>query len=410
MVELTHMFAPLRIRDLTIRNRFMVSPMVMNYCTADGMVTDTYLAYHEARAKGGWGLIVTEDYAIDPAGKGFKYLAGLWDDSQIAGQAELTKRVHAHGAAIIAQIYHSGRQSKRAIINADTVAPTAITCPSTLEMPRELTLQEVERIVEQFGDAALRAKKAGFDGVEIHGGHGYLVSEFMSSYSNKRFDKYGGSLWNRARFPLEIVHNVREKCGDDFVIQFRISGDELVTGGRTIEDTKAIVRLLEQAGVDSFDLTVGTDGSHYTQVPAPAIGHGWIADFAAEVKKVVDVPVFTVGRINDPLIAEAIVASGKADGVAMGRGSLADPELPNKAREGRFEDIIYCTGCMQGCVGRVSGAASGEVRGEPQDRTRERVGHNTGTCEEEGVRSGRRSRGHGGGHSRGRARPRGDAL
>ncbi len=353
MVELTHMFAPLRIRDLTIRNRFMVSPMVMNYCTADGMVTDTYLAYHEERAKGGWGLIVTEDYAIDPAGKGFKYLAGLWDDSQIAGQAELTRRVHAHGAAIIAQIYHSGRQSKRAIINADTVAPTAITCPSTLEMPRELTLGQVERIVEQFGEAALRAKQAGFDGVEIHGGHGYLVSEFMSSYSNKRFDKYGGSLWNRTRFPLEIVQNVREKCGDDFVIQFRISGDELVTGGRTIEDTKAIARLLEQAGVDSFDLTVGTDGSHYTQVPTPAIGHGWIADFAAEIKTVVGVPVFTVGRINDPFIAEAIVASGKADGVAMGRASLADPELPNKAKEGRFEDIIHCTGCMQGCVGRV---------------------------------------------------------
>ena len=155
-------------------------------------------------------------------------------------------------------------------------------------MPRELTLAEIERIVEQFGDAALRAKKAGFDGVEIHGGHGYLVSEFMSSYSNKRFDRYGGSLRNRARFPLEIVENVRDKCGDDFVIQFRISGDEFVTGGRTIEDTKAIVRLLEQAGVDSFDLTVGTDGSHYTQVPTPAIAHGWIADFAAEVKRVVE--------------------------------------------------------------------------------------------------------------------------
>jgi 2,4-dienoyl-CoA reductase-like NADH-dependent reductase (Old Yellow Enzyme family)/thioredoxin reductase len=353
MIRLEHMSAPLRVGGLTIRNRFMVSPMVMNYCTADGMVTETYLAYHEARARGGWGLIVTEDCAVDPAGKGFKFLAGLWDDSHIPGQAELTKRVHAHGAAIIAQIYHSGRQSKRAVIDADTVAPTAITCPSTLEHPRELTLGEIERIIGQFGDAAFRAKKAGFDGVEIHGGHGYLVSEFMSSYSNKRFDKYGGSLRSRARFPLEIVENVRAKCGNDFVIQFRISGDEFVTGGRAIEDTKAIVRLLEQAGVDSFDITVGTDGSHHTQVPAPAIAHGWITDLAAEVKKVVSVPVFTVGRINDPLIAEAIVASGKADGVAMGRASLADSELPNKAIEGRFEDIIQCTGCMQGCVGRV---------------------------------------------------------
>ncbi len=353
MVELKHMFTPIQIGSLTIRNRFMVSPMVMNYCTGDGMATETYIAYHEERAKGGWGLIVTEDYAVDPAGKAFKYLAGLWDDSQIAGQAELTRRVHAHGATILAQIYHAGRQTRRAITETETVAPTAITCPSTMEMPRELTVEAIERIVEQFGDAALRAKKAGFDGVEIHGGHGYLVSEFMSSYSNKRFDRYGGSLINRVRFPLEIIGAVRQKCGDDFVIQFRISGDELVPGGRTIEDTKAIVRLLEEAGVDSFDITAGTDGSHYTQVPASAVAHGWIADFAGDVKKVVAVPVFTVARINDPLLAEAIVASGKADGVAMGRGSLADPELPNKAKEGRFEDIIQCTACMQGCVTRV---------------------------------------------------------
>ena len=353
MTQMKHMFSPIQIGNLSVRNRFVVSPMVVNYCATDGYATETYIAYHEARAKGGWGLIITEDYAVDPAGKAFVGIAGLWEDGQIPGHAELTQRVHAHGAAIFAQIYHAGRQATRAVTGTDSVAPTAIPCPFTLQMPHELTVEELERIIEQFGDCALRAKKAGFDGVEVHGGHGYLIAQFMSAYSNKRFDKYGGNLTNRMRLPLEIIANIRKKCGDDFPLQFRISADEMVPGGRTIEDTKAQVRMLEEAGIDSFDVSVGTDGSHSVMVPAPAVAHGWIADHAAAVKSVTNLPVFTVARINDPLIAESIVASGKADGVVMGRGSLADPEVPNKAREGRFEDIIQCTACMQGCESRV---------------------------------------------------------
>jgi 2,4-dienoyl-CoA reductase-like NADH-dependent reductase (Old Yellow Enzyme family) len=274
MVELKHMFAPVQIGNLKIKNRFMVSPMVMNYCTSDGRATETYIAYHEERAKGGWGLIVTEDYAVDPAGKAFVGIGGLWEDAQIPGHAELTKRVHKHGAAIFAQIYHAGRQSTRAVTGTDSVAPTAISCPFTLQMPHELTVEEIERIVEQFGDCALRAKKAGFDGVEIHGGHGYLIAQFMSSYSNKRFDKYGGNLANRMRFPLEIIANIGKKCGDDFPIQFRISADEMVPGGRTIEDSKAQLWMLEEAGVDSFDISVGTDGSGGSRGCAGLSGSG----------------------------------------------------------------------------------------------------------------------------------------
>jgi len=353
MVELKHMFEPLTIGNVTIKNRFVVSPMVMNYCTADGQATETYIAYHEARAKGGWGLIITEDYAVDPAAKAFVGIGGLWDDGQIPGHAELTKRVHKHGSVVFCQIYHAGRQATRGVTGMDSVAPTAICCPFTGQMPHALTTDEVEQIIDEFGDCAARAKKAGFDGVEIHGGHGYLIAQFMSSYSNKRFDEYGGSLHNRMRLPLAIVANIREKCGQEFPIQFRISADEYVPGGRTIEDTKAQLWMLEQAGVDSFDVSVGTDGSHHVMVAAPFAGHGWMTHHAAAVKKVVSKPVFTVGRINDALIAESVVASGKADGVAMGRASLADPEMPNKAREGRFEDIIQCTGCMQGCESRV---------------------------------------------------------
>jgi NADPH-dependent 2,4-dienoyl-CoA reductase/sulfur reductase-like enzyme len=207
--------------------------------------------------------------------------------------------------------------------------------------------------VEEFGDCALRAKKAGFDGVEVHGAHGYLIAQFMSPYSNKRTDEYGGSLLNRMRLPLEIISNIRAKAGNDFPILFRISGDEFVPGGRTIEDTKAIAVLLEQAGVNAIHVSAGVYGSMQFIIPPAAVRHGWIADFAAEVKKVVSIPVITVGRINDPMMAETIIASGKADFVAIGRGSLADPELPNKAAAGKFDDINYCIGCLQGCVGNL---------------------------------------------------------
>ena len=271
-MELKHIFKPIKIGQVEIKNRFFVSPMVTNYCKNDGKATETFIAYHEARAKGGWGLIITEDYAIDPNGRAFPYIPGLWEDGQIDSHAELTRRVHAHGAKIFAQIYHAGRQTQKAIIGTDPVAPTAINCPVMLDMPRELTTEEVEQLVEKFGDCALRAKKAGFDGVQVHGAHGYLVSEFMSPYSNKRFDKYGGNLFGRMRFPLEIIADIRKKCGADFAIDFKISGDEIAPGGRNIEDTKTIVRLLEDAGINSVNVSIGVYASWYTQVPPAVMG------------------------------------------------------------------------------------------------------------------------------------------
>ena len=299
------------------------------------------------------GLIITEDYAVDPRGKGFIGIPGLWNDDQIESHSKLPERVHRYGSKIVAQIYHAGRQTNHFVIGAQPVAPSAIPCPANQEIPHELTKAEIRNIVEEFGDCALRAKKAGFDGVEVHGAHGYLIAQFMSPYSNKRTDEYGGSLLNRMRFPLEIISNIRAKAGNDFPILFRISGDEFVPGGRTIEDTKAIAVLLEQAGVNAIHVSAGVYGSMQFIIPPAAVRHGWIADFAAEVKKVVSIPVITVGRINDPMMAETIIASGKADFVAIGRGSLADPELPNKAAAGKFDEINYCIGCLQGCVGNL---------------------------------------------------------
>ncbi|MGB9867655.1 MAG: FAD-dependent oxidoreductase [Bacillota bacterium] len=346
------LFTPIKIGAVEVSNRLVVSPMVMNYCNEDGTATERFIAYHEARARGGWGLIITEDYAVDPRGKGFARIPGLWDDSQIDSHMKLTQTVHRYGSKIVAQIYHAGRQTNRSVIGCQPVAPSPIPCPVNQEIPHELCVSEIKELVEKFGDCANRAKKAGFDGVEVHGAHGYLIAQFMSPYSNKRTDEYGGGLYNRMRFPLEIISNIRAKVGDDFPVIFRISADEFVPGGRTIEDTKAIAMMLEEAGVNAIHVSAGVYGSAYTIRPPAAVRHGWIADFAEEVKKVVSIPVITVGRINDPFLAEQIIASGKADLVAMGRGSLADPELPNKAAAGRFEDIIHCIGCMQGCIER----------------------------------------------------------
>jgi len=348
-----HLFKPIRIGNMEVPNRFVVPAMVVNYCNEDGTATEKYIRYHEEKARGGWGLIITENYAVAPEGKGFVRIPGLWNDNQIPGHAELTKRIHKYGTKIVAQIYHAGRQTSRRVIGTTPKAPSAIPCPVLQEVPQELTIEEIKEIVEKFGDAAYRAKLAGFDGVEVHGAHGYLIAQFMSNYSNRRTDEYGGSLQNRLRFPLEIISNIRRKTGPSFPIIFRISGDEFVRGGRNIEDTKAIAMQLEEAGVDAIHVSVGVYATAHTILPPSAVPHGWIVDFAEEVKKVVSIPVITVGRINDPMVAEAALASGKADLVAMGRASLADPQLPSKTAAGKFDEIIPCVGCLQGCVDRI---------------------------------------------------------
>ena len=350
---LQHLFSPLKIGKIEVSNRLVVSPMVTDYCNNDGTATQRYIAYHEAKAKGGWGLIITEDYAVDPTAKGFSCVAGLWDDSQIPSHSELTKRIHQYDTKIFAQIYHCGRQTSHLITGCTPFAPSPISCPAMQELPDELTADKIEEIVEKFGDCALRAKKAGFDGVEIHGGHGYLVAGFMSPYSNKRADKYGGHLLNRMRFPLEIVANIRAKAGNDFGVGFRISGDEFVPGGRSIEDTKAIAILLEQAGIDYLHVSCGVYASVDKIVPGPSTPHGWLTGYAEEVKKVIRIPVITVGRINDPFVADSVIAAGKADLVAMGRASLADPQFPQKAAAEQFDEIRPCIACNEGCIGTL---------------------------------------------------------
>lgn len=342
---------PFRIGTLKLKNRLVVSAMVTNYCNPDGTPTEKFLAYHEHKAKGGWGLIITEDYVIAPKVGGFVRLPGLWEDRQIPAHRELTRRVHAAGSKIVAQIYHAGRETSSAVTGVQPVAPSPLREPSMPETPRELTVEEIHELVELFGDCARRAKEAGFDGVEVHGAHGYLVGAFASPFSNKRSDEYGGTIRNRARFAMEIIHNIKQKCGSDFPVLYRMSAVEYVHGGLGIEEAKVLARLVEQAGADCIHCSQGVYASTQTIIPPAIVPHGAYVNNAAEIKSVVNIPVIAVGRINDIDLAESILQSGKADLVTMARASLADPELPKKVQEGREEEIIHCIGCLQGCSG-----------------------------------------------------------
>lgn len=352
---LNSLFSPQKIGNCEIPNRLVVTAMVTNYCNPDGKATERYIRYHEEKAKGGWGLIVTEDYAINANCMGYANIAGLYNDDQIASHRELTDRIHQYGSKIFAQIYHGGRQSHSGVNGGvQPVAPSAIPCPWCRELPKELSKSEIRRIVDEFGSCAKRVKAAGFDGIELHAGHGYLLAEFLSPYANKRTDEYGGCLDNRARIIKEVMDAMRATVGDDFPITIRFSADEDMPGGRDIAETRVLAKLFEEWGFDALHVSGGVYGDFNKGIVSPMyVDHAWLANAAEEVKKIVKIPVITVNRINDPRMADQLIEMGKADFIGMGRGSLADPALPNKAKAGKMQDIRYCIGCLQGCTGAL---------------------------------------------------------
>lgn len=339
------------IGTMKLKNRLIVPAMSTRFVGEDGKATEQFIAYHEARAKGGWALMITEDFLIDQGVGVKKELPGLWDDGQIEGYQEMTKRIHAAGGKICAQIYHAGRNTHSGITGVHNVGPSAVCDPSNEEIPYELTTEEIVVIQDKFAQAALRAKKAGFDAVEIHGAHGYLIAQFLSPLSNKRGDAYGGSLINRARFAIEIIHKVKSAAGADYPVLFRISASEFTSQGMNIQQAKAVCRLLEEAGADAIHCSQSGPTTFYHTVPSFYVPNGAFVELAAEIKTVVSIPVITVGRINDPLLAEEVLLSGKADLVAMGRASVADPELPVKTQRGDLAAIQTCIACCQGCLG-----------------------------------------------------------
>ena len=327
--------------------------MLTNLANVDGTASEAYIAYHEAKAKGGWGLIITENYPITPNVGTSKTLPMIYNEELAVSHAKLAKRVHTAGGAIFVQLYHAGRETTSSVTGEQPVAPSALKDPTMSEIPRALTKFEIKEIVAQFAESAFYVKKSGFDGVEIHGASGYLVGEFLSPFSNKRIDEYGGTIRGRTKFAVDIVKAVREKVGPDFPISFRLCTQEYVDGGLTIEETKVIARLLEEAGVNLLHCTQGIYASRPMITPPYMIPRASFVDNAAEIKKVVSIPVVAVGGINDIDLADEILISGKADMVTMARASLADPNLPNKAMAGEYDRILQCIGCVQGCQGET---------------------------------------------------------
>lgn len=340
-----------KIGRVELKNRFIMPAMGSHHGEEDGSVGDELIAYYTARAKGGFGLLITEFTAISPEGKALPGQLVNYSDDCIPGFKRLADAIHTQESKIFMQLQHSGRQTTSHFTGLQPVAPSPIPCPVNMEPPRELTVDEIHEIVEKFGDGALRAKTAGFDGVEIHGAHGYLPAQFMSSYSNKRIDEYGGDLMGRARFSIELIQKIKQKCGKEFPVIFRISGDERVESGRKLKETVLIAKLLEEAGADAIHVSTGVYASMPYMVPPANVPQGFNLDAAQAVKQAVHIPVIAVGRIIDPVMAEDVIASGIADFVALGRACLADPEFPNKVQEGKTDEISPCVGCLTRCNG-----------------------------------------------------------
>ncbi len=297
----------------------------------------------------------------------------LWDDKFIPGFKKLSDAVHAHGAKIIPQIAHPGPESLSPFFHQkQPVGPSPVMCFVTKHVSRELDRDEIETIIEQFGEAARRAREGGCDGMELHAAHSYmLVGSFLSPLRNKRTDEYGGDLDGRLRMPLRVIERIREKAGADFPIILRMSGDYIIEGGMGIEDGQYIAPILQEAGIAAFHVSAGMYPDYSSRIMPPT-GTPLCpnAGLARAIKEVVDVPVMVVGRINDPRVAEEVLGRGDADMVVMGRALLADPAFVNKAREGRFEDIAPCTGVWH----RLRGRAARGPRHDLCDQSLEREG------------------------------------
>jgi 2,4-dienoyl-CoA reductase-like NADH-dependent reductase (Old Yellow Enzyme family)/NADPH-dependent 2,4-dienoyl-CoA reductase/sulfur reductase-like enzyme len=297
------------------------------------------------------GLIIVEATFIRPDGRGFTHQLGIHTDAMIPGLSRLTEKVHAAGAKIAIQLHHAGRETTASLAGTQPVGPSPIACPVMREIPHEMSREEITVLEDDFALAAARAQRAGFDAVELHGAHGYVIAAFLSPFSNHRTDEYGGGLQSRARLAVETIRKVRGAVGEKYPILFRISADEWLDGGLTLAQTKAMAPMLVEAGVDAIHVSVG----NYATPGGPNIAPmeadvALLVPLAQGIRDVVSVPVIAVGRIHDPFVAEQVIGERRADMIAMGRALLADPDLPAKALRGAFNEILPCIACNQGCI------------------------------------------------------------
>lgn len=348
-------FEPGKIGNVEIKNRLVMTPMGTNLAELDGSPGPAMLAYFEERAKGGCGLIMPEITRVnDVHGAGMFRQLSATKDRHIPGLAKLANTVHKYGAKIFIQLHHPGREGVSALIGGQPVVSASDRmCKVSQQKTRALTHEEIIELIGQFGDAALRCKKAGIDGVELHCAHGYLLQQFLSPYTNFREDEYGGSFENRMRIVLEIIEDIRKKCGPDFPLGCRVSVEEFLdrTGVTEdyihLEDGVKICKTLEMAGIDYLDVSVGLYETGIMSVEPISFPQGWRKPFIKAVKDVVNIPVIAVSQIRDPELAESFLEEGVVDFVGMGRTWLAEPEWGTKVREGRVKDLNKCISCLR---------------------------------------------------------------
>ncbi|MFW9988376.1 MAG: FAD-dependent oxidoreductase [Candidatus Odinarchaeota archaeon] len=343
------LFEPFKIQDLEIKNRIVMPALGLGY-TPKGEVTDVFSNFYEKRAKGGTGLIIIGGIGISPNSGGTPYIG---DDKFIPGYSAFAEKMHKYGAKVMAQIMHQGAYFP----SKNAVSASAVRSNLTGLVPKELTIDEIKQIQEDHALAAERLLEAGFDGVELLGSAGYLITQFLSPKINKRTDEYGGSLENRLRYPLELIKLMKKRVGGKMRVGMRVAGDDFVPGSNDWTQSPIFSKRYEEAGIEFLNVTGGWHETRIPQIPmmVPQAAYVYLGE---NVKREVNVPVFMANRINDPLIAEQILRDERVDAISMGRALIADPELPIKTKENRLWDIMKCVACNQGCFDTIFGGKS----------------------------------------------------
>jgi len=340
-----YLFEPFEIKGRHLKNRIVMPALASFLIEDDGSITDKAVEHYRRRAAGGPAMVIVEAHAVSEEGIVSTHQARIFDDRFIEGLSRIARVMKSEGALPAIQIHHSGRQTSSRVIRRKPLAPSNLPCPTISGEVEPLSLEGIQEIITKFGDSAVRAVQAGFELIEIHGAHGYLINQFISKFSNIREDTYGGDTTRRARFAVDVVKEVRRRVGEDFPISFKISAQEFVPGGLDVEESIEILELLVAAGIDIVQVSAGNDATPEWICQPMFMDKACLADSAARIKRSLRIPVMTVGRINDPLVADAIIRDGKADLVCIGRGLLADPEMPKKAQQGKLDDIRICIAC-----------------------------------------------------------------
>jgi mycofactocin system FadH/OYE family oxidoreductase 2 len=347
------LYSPLRIGNTTVPNRISFSAHLTNLAE-NNLPSERQMYYLAERAKGGAGLIITEEQSVHPTDRAYEKLIDAYKPEVIPGYRRICRAVHEFETKIFAQLNHNGAQGDGRYSRLPVLGPSPVPDFMFREVPKEMEIEDIKDITSSFCKSAVHVREGGFDGIELQIGHSSLMRQFLSPLTNLRTDDYGGSLENRMHFPLEVIAAVRKTVGADYTLGIRLCADEMVPGGLTLDDVKEIARRFEASGnIDFVDLTLATFYNLYLVGATMHTPLGYTIPLAAGIKSVVKLPVFCTGRINDPVMAERVLADGQADMIGMVRAQICDPEMANKAKEGRLEEIRYCVADNQGCYGRV---------------------------------------------------------